>query len=159
MRQHKVKSFDKFVDGLQEVQPVHILVAAHSYRKRTFLDQVGRLTIPKGPVGELGMVGHGLVYTVYEALRTRRFREELFQAFQSEYGFGDENVRWRRFASVALAGETRVEQLQVALPNTLIQLCDADELTPASSEALDALHAFAEEEGIKSALELTSVPR
>lgn len=140
----RIVEFDNFVGELHRRDPEHILVGAYIAPARGMW-RVARTAT----VGVLGDYSHGLVYDVQIPRRALRYSEELFTAFQSEYGFADAPKRNQRVASLLLAAEVRVEFLRGELPDADIQV-SGPQGQPLSPEVLQRLHEDAESYGITS---------
>jgi len=149
-RVHQVRSFEGFVEDLQQQRPELVVVQAE---RKPLKGLFGLFGVNKSAaVGMLGNWQHGLHYEVSKARRSRNHFEPLLTAFESEYGFGDKGKRQRRGIATLLAAETRVDLLQSELPNTTVYMTYEDG-QPISDEVLQVVHDYAQEHGVVSALE------
>jgi hypothetical protein len=136
----KIKSFERFSNELLAGSPELVVVQADRRPVRFG-------TSLTAAVGRLGTYHHGLIYTVGDAEKQSLYREPLFTASQSEYGFGDADERNKRMLEVLLAGAIRVGQLSLTLADTEVYLGDAD-LQPMPQEKLEAMFVQARDFGV-----------
>lgn len=153
MRAKKVRSFDYFVERLQANNPSTVVVSALEYHKPVFAGRFGNLSDGAsrdmfiGPIPDT--IVYGLEYLVHYAGRTRKFREEASTSFENIHSTDDS--RWRNIASIVLAGELRLNQLQKALPSTELCLMGSG-MNPITPDELSELRSRALSLGVEPAL-------
>jgi hypothetical protein len=146
--ERRVKSFEGFVEGLQEQSPELIVVQAERKPPRSLF---GIGASNSRAVGILGNWQYGLHYGVQRTRRSRAYFESLLTAFGSERGVGDQDKREKQTIATLLAAETRVDLLRTELPDTRVYIAGPD-AEPMSAEDLQRLHEDAETHGVVSLL-------